>query len=465
MKKLSAGCLALALLFALAACAQGGQSESSSQSGEAQPLEEAHAARLHTLAEELTGLMDDGREEDALGMMNTVMAEAMKGKIASTWAQLAAAYGTFEQTETWEGSVAGEHSALEMTLVFERGTLIQRTIFDADDLVAGLFFRPGAVAQSTAAGGMREENVTVDAGEGFPLAGKVTLPEGEITAAVVLVHGSGPQNMDSSLHENHPFADIAQGLANHGIAVLRYDKRTLTYGVGMDAENLTILQETVNDAVAAVNLLKEYEGVDPDKVFLLGHSMGGGLLAYANSLGANVAGYVVVAGTTRPLWDLIAEQNLTLAAELREAGDEQNAAAAEALVAGELAKAERLPSLSDVEAKKEENRVFTLSAYYLKSFLPGLPLPLHLADGKPVLVIQGGRDRQVTTLDYELWQQGLAGHPAATFKLYPGLNHLLGEYKGGEVPLSELVDTEYKAITPVAPELIDDIAAWMLNLG
>ena len=43
---------------------------------------------------------------------------------------------------------------------------------------------------------------------------------------VILVHGSGPSNMDEFMGPNAPFRDLAEGLSRRGVAVLRYDKRT-----------------------------------------------------------------------------------------------------------------------------------------------------------------------------------------------------------------------------------------------
>ena len=88
-------------------------------------------------------------------------------------------------------------------------------------------------------------------------------------------------------------------------------------------------------------------------------------------------------------------------------------------------------------------------------------LALHLADGKPVLVLQGEKDRQVGMKDFQLWQEGLASHPKASFISYPDLNHLFGAYVGEPIPFSQMVTKEYAQKTPVAPQVLDDIADWL----
>lgn len=66
----------------------------------------------------------------------------------------------------------------------------------------------------------------------YPLNGILSLPDiaSAKVPAVVLVHGSGPADMDESIGANKPFRDIAEALSAQGIAVLRYDKRTKIYG-------------------------------------------------------------------------------------------------------------------------------------------------------------------------------------------------------------------------------------------
>ena len=75
----------------------------------------------------------------------------------------------------------------------------------------------------------------------------------------------------------------------------------------------------------------------------------------------------------------------------------------------------------------------------------------------PMLILQGGRDYQVTMTDFKLWQDGLAGHDNVTFISYPTLNHLL---ISGEDPSTP---TEYNQPGHVASQLIQDVANWILQ--
>ncbi|MDR1604514.1 MAG: alpha/beta fold hydrolase [Gracilibacteraceae bacterium] len=422
---------------------------------------------LHTLSVRFTEYLATGETVAADAMMSDAMKKAMDGKLAATWSQLADSLGAFAETGAYVGLVSEGYDVLEMTLVFAGGTVVQRTVFDEDDLITGLFFRNGQVESNTAApapaaelpDGVTETAITVDAGEGYPLAGKLTLPEGgKPVAAVVLVHGSGPGNMDETVGANAPFRDIAYGLAAKRIAVLRYDKRTLTHGAAMaerGANNITIDEEAAFDALAAVKLLQEREETADCRIYLLGHSLGGGLLAYINSLGAGADGYIIMAGTPRNLWELSAEQNLLIADELEQGGDRAQAGDVRDFVEKERQRAAALAGM------KADETLFGIPAPYLQKLGEIDAIALHRKDRLPVLVLQGESDRQVTGKDLTLWQAGLAAHPDADFRSYPGLNHLFGRYEGEAVPFSQLVAVEYAQMTPVAGEVVDDIAAWL----
>ncbi|MDR3309876.1 MAG: hypothetical protein LBS90_00825, partial [Oscillospiraceae bacterium] len=464
-KRLIAIASVIVLLFAFTSCS-GAQTDKTAPELQP-PLDDTRKGELHELADTLSGYMSVGDETSALAMMDATMQKAMKGKVAATWDRIAKQSGAFIETGGYTGFQSDGYDIIELTVLFENGSYVQRTVFNAENLVAGLFFRAGAVETEPAEtpGGVTEERVTVDAGSGYPLDGLLTLPESGANVALVLVHGSGPADKDETIGANKPFRDIAYALAGKGVAVLRYDKRTLTYGakIAGDAdamEKLTVYDETIYDAVAAVKLLKNRF----EKVYVLGHSMSGGLLAEINANGANCDGYIIMEGTPRKLYELSAEQNLLYADELEGNGKTDDAEQIRAFVRSELTKSSQLSELPDADALKAENAVFGMSAWYLRSFEGINTLDLHLKDGKPVLVLQGGRDRQVPENDFDLWKSGLSAHPDAVFKIYPTLNHIMGEYKGETVPFSELVTREYAQSTPVSADVTDDIFDWISNV-
>jgi hypothetical protein len=73
----------------------------------------------------------------------------------------------------------------------------------------------------------------------------------------------------------------------------------------------------------------------------------------------------------------------------------------------------------------------------------------------PLLILQGGRDYQVTMEDFKGWQEGLASKENVSFKLYPNLNHLFVAGEGKSTP------SEYQQPGNVDEQVVKDIADWI----
>ena len=151
---------------------------------------------------------------------------------------------------------------------------------------------------------MVTQNIILGEGTQYPLKGILTLPDdcSKPVPAVVFVHGSGSSNMDEKVYKLTPFKDLAEGLAKQGIASVRYDKRSFAHGLKMmKAGTITVREETIEDAVAASELLKHTPGVDPQQIFIIGHSMGGMLAPRIDAEGGNFRGLILLAGSPRKL--------------------------------------------------------------------------------------------------------------------------------------------------------------------
>ena len=151
--------------------------------------------------------------------------------------------------------------------------------------LAGLQLAPPAAAEPIApweppayadAGSFDEHEVTLGSG---PLAvgGTITVPRRDgVMPAVVLLSGSGSLDRDETIGRNKPLKDVAWGLATRGVVVLRFDKVTYTHARELQhAERFTLSDEYVPHAVAAVERLRGDPSVDPARIFVLGHSLGG----------------------------------------------------------------------------------------------------------------------------------------------------------------------------------------------
>jgi len=306
------------------------------------------------------------------------------------------------------------------------------------------------------------EKIVVGAGTEWEIEGKLTLPrraEGKVPA-VVLVHGSGSSDMDERIFDNKPFKEIAEYLSRNGIAVIRYNKRSYTHGFKMmnsDNGGFTVWEETIEDAILAANILKADPRIDENKVFILGHSLGGMLAPRIHAMGGDFAGIIVFAGSPRFLLDIMKDQQELSLASI---DDAEEAAAIKAIQNQFISTIEEGLLLPDEEAKSIVlAEMGGVSLYYFKDLYKN-PVPKYIADiTVPFLVMHAADDLQVyVDKDFNLYKELLAGRTNATFKLYEGLNHLFMPARTKDI--SELID-EYKIKANIEPQVLKDIVSWV----
>jgi len=296
--------------------------------------DEAKVAKARSFAK----LLFDEKYEKAVGMFNGTMAKAMPvEKLKATWESIVRSMGAPKSIpkggkggESGKGKGAGEAAgeeapkvakkgdltAVSLPLDLEKGALVMRVVVDKDGKVAGLFFRPGnkKVSYTPPAyvdtSKFKEVEVTVGKGK-WKLPGTLTLPKGDgEVCGVVLVHGSGPHDRDETIPPNKPFRDLAWGLASKGVAVLRYEKRTKAHGAQMVQEKVkvTLKEEVVDDAVAAAKLLRSRTVIQPDCVFVAGHSLGANVSPLIGRRDPRLGGLILLAGHVTSLAKLALEQ-------------------------------------------------------------------------------------------------------------------------------------------------------------
>lgn len=403
-------------------------------------------------------------------MANAVPAE----KLQAVWESLPQQFGA--ATGRGETRLA-EHDGMQVVVVrlrYRNGDVLAQVAIDADGRVAGFLVQPAPPPPAAAPAGdaaFTERAFSVGEGE-RALPGTLAMPKSVASPsgfrtgsgnssgsragvpAVVLVHGSGPQDRDETIGGSRPFLDIARGLAERGIAVLRYDKRTLARPQDFAGRDYLVDDETTDDAVAAVAALRAVDGIDAQRIYLLGHSQGAMLApriaAKINSQHAasdKLAGLIMLATPARPLLDLLPEQNRYLFA----ADGSINQAEQDFL--DELDA--RIARVRGDEPMRAADTPLGLPVGYWRDFDRIDPVADALATELPMLLLQGGRDFQVVDTDWQLWRKALAGRPQASLKYYPALNHL---GIAGEGPGSM---AEYRTPGHVDPDLIRDIAEWI----
>ena len=305
---------------------------------------------------------------------------------------------------------------------------------------------------------MISEKITLGAGTDYPLKGLLTLPDGPGPfPAVVLVHGSGSSNMDEKIYRLTPFKDLAEALAGHGIAAIRYDKRSYTHGLKMLRQgDITVRQETIEDALLATALLRADPRIDKDRLFLIGHSMGAMLAPRIDAEGGNYRGLVLMAGTLRNLEDILLAQNEEVIDELPKF--------LRPLMTKQTAKLnktfEGLYQRSDEDAKSVKIGGGT-TLYYFKEM--GLhPAKDYLeAFTRPLLILQGGKDFQVKAdVDYAQYRALLEGRDNVTFRLYPELNHCFVPAIYTQISKAK---QEYRPERHMSRDVTSDIARFILN--
>jgi len=306
---------------------------------------------------------------------------------------------------------------------------------------------------------MKLESIVVGKGTPYPLRGLLTLPDdvAKPMPAVVFVHGSGASNMDEKVGELTPFKDLAEGLAAHGIASVRYDKRSFAYGRKMLKEkNITVKEETIEDAVRATQLLRKDARIDRNRIFIVGHSMGAMLAPRIDAQGGNYCGLILMAGSPYKLEEIMLRQNEQAVSGLNKLLQ---------MIAGRQIKKlqktfDGLYELSDEEAKKRKFAGGT-TLYYFKE------MGEHAASGylkrlqKPLLILQGEKDFQATAAeDFAGYQTLLEGRDNVSFKLYPGLNHAFVPALSDDINKAR---KEYATERHIGEEVIGDIARWILE--
>ncbi len=356
----------------------------------------------------------------------------------------------------------GDQQVIILPIQFEHAAWdVVITVNKTGDL-GGFLMRPGAdtsIPWSPPAyskpDSFRTEEMTIGKGD-WQLPGTLALPVGQRrVAAVVLVHGSGPNDRDESIGPQRPFRDLAEGLASSGIAVVRYEKRTRYAAARLATiKNFTVQDETVDDALAAVEWLRSRPEINPARVFVLGHSLGGYLITRIGRRDPRLAGLIALAGAARPLEDLVVEQNVYFASL------QGNPPEAQAQVEKVRVQAQRVKALKADSQVSPGDLMFEGPISYWLDLKGYDPAGEARALKQPMLILQGERDYQVTMTDFARWQKALKDRPNVKFRSFPALNHLFQAGEGKSTPGEYMAKPGH-----MASDVINEIATWIRKIG
>jgi dienelactone hydrolase len=269
---------------------------------------------------------------------------------------------------------------------------------------------------------------------------------------VVLLGGSGPEDRDGSIGRSKPLKDLAWGLASRGVAVLRFDKVTHAHpDLVRENRAFTVADEYLPDARAAIALLRTHPAVDPARVFVAGHSLGGTVAPRVAAAEPSVAGLILLAGGAQPLqWAAV--RQVSYLASLAPA----SVAAAQPGIDALTAAASRVDS-PDLSAETPDAELpFGVPAPYWLDLRGYDPVAVASGLPQPMLILQGGRDYQVTVADdLSRWQAGLGSRADVMVRVYPADNHFFFPGTGPSSP------AELAAAQHLDPEVVADVSAWL----
>jgi PKD repeat protein/dienelactone hydrolase len=410
-----------------------------------------------TKARTFVDLLSKGKFEEAHELFNRDMAEALpEDTLNTTWNSVISNVGEFKGIVKTKTTLDGEYKIVFVTCEFANATLDAKIVFDKEAKIAGLWFVPTESEVAYKPPGyanpdsFTEIECMVGSGE-WQLPATLTIPKGEgLFPAVILVHGSGPHDRDETIGSSKPFKDLAWGLATKDIAVLRYEKRTKQYAdkIANQMENFTVNEETINDALLAVGLLRKTKEINSNRIFILGHSLGGMLAPRIAAQDDNLSGLILLAANTRSLPDMILEQSEYLAA-LDGKIDEEDAKKLKEI-------REQVIKVKELNISEGEI-VLGASKACWEDLMNYDPVKTARNLTFPILILQGERDYQVTMEDFEGWKNGLGGRDNVSSKAYPCLNHLFIHGTGNSTP------AEYAKAGNVAQIVIDDVTEWIKN--
>ncbi len=242
------------------------------------------------------------------------------------------------------------------------------------------------------------------------LSGTLLLPEQNPTKAVVLFFsGSGPTDRNGNTgaqYTNNSLKMVAEGLAENGIASLRFDKRGIGKSEYRGNEGDLIFGDFVTDGQAWLEALKNEEGFE--RIYTLGHSQGS-LVAALVSADEKVDKFISVAGIGTSASDVIYTQLESQSPFIAAVA----APKLDSLKAGFMV-ADPGPPLNTIFRKETQPFLISWFAYDPREVFAKLD--------KPILIVNGTTDIQVAVKEAELLH---ASARKSELYIVEGMNHVL----------------------------------------
>lgn len=407
---------------------------------------------LVNLSKEYALEMAEGNYSNVARRLSDELKESLdEKKLKDGWDATIIDCGNFKglhdaMVEQAEGSLV-----IKVILAYEDSGIMVVFTYNEDAVIEGLFitYHEIIMAQETEV----YDEISIRIGDSKnPIEGILTMPKGiENPPVIILVHGSGTHDMDETAGTifNKPFKDIACGLAEYGIASIRYNERFYQYPE-MYTEKITIYDDSLYDVADAIAYAKSCDRINQDKIFILGHSLGGMMAPKIALDHPDVKGIISLAGSPRRLQDIILDQNLYILSRTKGVTEEYIDATRNKLQ-NELDKTREVSEEDEGSVLEVSNSYwYSLNQIDIISILKELTIPM--------LILQGAEDFQIfADKDYVAWQEILQHRENVAFYLYDNLNHFF-------MPSNGRYDmTEYNVKGKVDGKVIADMAKWIAN--
>ena len=388
--------------------------------------------------------------------------KATEGQDLDVFKMLEQELGAYKEIVKTEIETQNGYYLTDSTLQFEKGTVDQTIAFNGEMVADGINYlnmKKDIVPEEG------EKEITLDAGTGYPVKGMIKMPKGEVKAGIVIVDGSGPNDMNMTLGQNKMMKHLSDQLAEKGFAVLRFNKRTYQYGkelakIGMQNKTL-IKDEFIDDAAEGLKTLAKEQGIPTDKLFILGHSQSGSYLPVINETAGNLAkGYIILSGTPTNIAELSKKQLEKVIEEGSENADEEQVKMMKQNIKTNDELLKKIETMSDEELNKPENYPFGIPGVYVKDLMKYDPIKLYNDSKLPIFIRIAEFDKQVPISELELWKNGLDKNENDSIEEVKGANHMM-QPSDGKTKLANLITDEYQKDAPIVSSVIDDIAAWI----
>jgi len=406
-------------------------------------------------SEDFFTTMNTGKFEDAVTFFDvSLQAQVKPDMLKDLWSKLNANLGPYQSLDVVQSKTEGQHFVVIVEGKFEKDTQRFLLAYNKEEKMVGFYLQPKAVSATYTTpsyvdtASYKQTEVKVK-GIKNDLVGMLTLPKtGKNFPIVILVHGSGPGDMDQSVGAVKPFKDIALGLASKGIASIRYVKRTLVYPNEFTGA-FTVKEEVTNDAVSAINLAKTVPEIDKKQIYVFGLSQGGMLTPRIATLAPDIKGVILAAAPARKFTDVLIYQNHYMFGLANDTTARSKEMFDKSLQVIETTRISKLGTI------KPDSAILGLPASYWVDLNNYDQVASAKKLPQRILVLQGGMDFQVTEDDYKLWSAALGKKSNATLKFYPELNHPF------TVQTEKGTAEQYKKPANVAEVVINDLATWI----